>query len=135
MNKYSQQGWSMGSLILVLVLVAFFMLCAFKLVPVYVENYYITNGLQRLGDDPEKLQSASKAQILKDLQHYFLINNVRSPASKRIEIERTSDGVLVINQYETRVPLFANIDVILSFHNVLNSARPDDCCAVPATSK
>lgn len=123
-----QGGWSSWSLLMVMIIAAFFLLCAFKLVPAYAENYYIVNGLKQLGEEPEKLSKMSNEQIRRDLSSYYTINNVRSAGAKELEISRSSRGVVVSNEYEERIPLLANIDVVLKFHNVLDSSRPDDCC-------
>lgn len=127
-NKTRQGGWSSWSLLLVMIIAAFFLLCAFKLVPAYAENYYIVNGLKQLADDPVKLNKMTNDQIRRDLSSYFSINNVRSAGSKQLEITRSSRGVVITNMYEERIPLLANIDVVLKFHNELDSARIDDCC-------
>lgn len=123
-----QSGWSSMSLLLVMIIAAFFLLCAFKLVPAYAENYYIVTGLKQLAAEPEKLEKMSNEQIRRDLSSYYTINNVRSAGAKQLEFTRSSRGVVISNQYEERIPLLANIDVVLRFHNVLDSSRPDDCC-------
>ncbi|HEY7886226.1 MAG TPA: DUF4845 domain-containing protein [Cellvibrionaceae bacterium] len=128
---YSQRGWSSLSLLLVIVIAAFFLMCAFKLVPAYAENHYIVTGLKQLADDPEGLAKKTNAQIIRDLNSYYTINNVRSAGAKEIDITRNSRGVVIVNQYEERIPLLANIDVVLRFHNVLDSSNPDDCCKPP----
>ena len=127
-SQRRQRGWSSWSLLLVMIIAAFFLLCAFKLIPVYAENYYIVNGLKQLGEDPQKLSKMSNDQIRRDLSSYYTINNVRSAGSKQLEISRSSRGVVITNQYEERIPLLGNIDVVLKFHNELDSSRADDCC-------
>ncbi len=130
----SQRGLSSIGWLLVIVLVAFFGMCAAKMVPVYVENHYIVNGLDSLTDEGESLKRMSKGEITRKLNSYFSINGVRSPAAKEIEFIQGSQGIIIVNKYETRVPLLANIDVVMSFHNVLDSSRPDECCAAPEDS-
>jgi hypothetical protein len=123
-----QSGLSAISLLLVLVIAAFLMLCAFKVVPIYAENYYITAGLKTLAEDNPDLSKMSTNDIKKAMNRYYTINNVRSEGAKQLEVVRNSRNLLVINEYESRVPLLANIDVVVSFKNVLDSDRPDECC-------
>ncbi|BFM20356.1 hypothetical protein R50076_14050 [Gilvimarinus japonicus] len=104
------------------------MLCAFKVVPIYAENYYITAGLKTLAEDNPDLSKMSTNDIKKAMNRYYTINNVRSEGAKQLEVVRNSRNLLVINEYESRVPLLANIDVVVSFKNVLDSDRPDECC-------
>ena len=107
---------------------AFLALFAFKVVPEYAENRYITSGLKALGENNPDLTKMSTTDIKRAMNNYYSINNIRSEGAKQIEVIRNSRNVLVINEYETRVPLLANIDLVLSFKNVLDSDNPDDCC-------
>ncbi|WP_020210496.1 DUF4845 domain-containing protein [Gilvimarinus chinensis] len=132
-TKASQRGLSSIGWLLVIMVVAFFGLCAAKLVPVYAENYYIVNGLQALADEGDELKRMSKGEITRKLNSYFSINNVRSEGARQLEFVQSSKGIIIVNKYETRVPLIYNIDVVLSFHNVLDSSRPDECCTAPET--
>ena len=59
---------------------------------------------------------------------FYTINNVRSEGASNIKIERTPKKTQVNIDYEVRVPLVYNIDVVMSFNNQLDSSRPDDCC-------
>ncbi|WP_339899350.1 DUF4845 domain-containing protein [uncultured Gilvimarinus sp.] len=126
--KLKQSGLSAISLLLVLVIGAFLMLFAFKVVPVYAENYYITTGLKTLAEDNPDLAKMSTTQIKSAMNRYYSINNVRSEGAKQIDVIRNARNVLVVNEYESRVPLIHNIDLVLSFKNVLDSDRPDECC-------
>jgi|SRR5690554_456329 len=127
-TNIKQSGLSAISLVLVLVIAAFLMLCAFKVVPLYAENYYITTGLKTLARDNPELAKMNTNEIKRAMERYYTINNVRSEGAKEIEVIRNSRNVLIINEYEARVPLLANIDVVLSFKNVLDSDHPNDCC-------
>ncbi|WP_198147292.1 DUF4845 domain-containing protein [Gilvimarinus polysaccharolyticus] len=123
-----QSGLTAISMLMVLIISAFLALFAFKVVPEYVENYYNVAGLKALGADNPNLAKMSTKEIKKAMSRYYSINNVRSEGSKQIEVVRNSRNVLVINEYESRVNLIANIDLVLRFKNVLDSDNPDDCC-------
>ncbi|MDO3384108.1 DUF4845 domain-containing protein [Gilvimarinus algae] len=128
----SQRGLSSIGWLLVIIVVVFACMCAAKLTPVYLENYYIVNGLKALAENNEEsLKRMSRAEITRKLESYFSINSVRSPGAKELEFIQNSKGIVIVNQYETRVPLIANIDVVMSFHNVLDSSNPDQCCEPP----
>lgn len=123
-----QRGLSMPVLILILALVGFFLMVAFKVVPVYVENRYIVAALNTLGEDAQQLPSMTTREIKSKLQRIYTVNNIRSEGSKQIEVDKQSDKVLVRVAYETRVPLFLNVDLVMSFENELDSSQPDRCC-------
>jgi len=70
----------------------------------------------------------SDSDIKKKMENFYMINNVRSDASKKIVIARNANGVVVKIDYDTRDTFFYNIDLILNFANHLDSAHPDLCC-------
>jgi len=131
-----QRGMGMLQWALVIAVVGFFILFAFKVVPLYAENRYVESALRSLENGGEKLEQMTDAEIKKKLDNFYTINNVRSEGpTKNIKIERESEKALVTVDYETRVPLFYNIDLVLSFQNHLDSTRPGQCCKPPATVK
>lgn len=124
-----QRGMGMLQWAVVIAIAGFFLLFAFKVVPLYAENRYVESALRSLQTGGEKLEQMTDAEINKKLTNFYMINNVRSPGpTKNIKIQRESEKVLVTVDYETRVPLFYNIDLVLSFQNHLDSARPGQCC-------
>ncbi|MEX1033329.1 MAG: DUF4845 domain-containing protein [Cellvibrionaceae bacterium] len=130
-TRRSQQGLSSIGWLLVILVAGFFLTCAFKLVPAYADNMYIKDGLKSLSEfenTDRGYAGMSNSDIRSHLSNYFYINNVRSEATKSIDIERKRDKVLVNINYETRVPLFYNIEVVMTFNNQFDSNRPAACC-------
>jgi hypothetical protein len=137
-NQYKtikrQRGLGMLQWALVIAVAGFFLLFAFKVVPLYAENRYVESALRSLETGGEKVEQMTDAEIKKKLGNFYLINNVRSEGpTKNIKIDRRSEDLLITIDYETRVPLFYNIDLVLSFQNHLDSSRPGQCCK-PATA-
>ncbi len=129
-----QRGLGMLQWALVIAVAGFFLLFAFKVVPLYAENRYVESALRSLETGGEKVGEMTDAEIRKKLGNFYMINNVRSEGpTKNIKIDRRSEDLLITIDYETRVPLFYNIDLVLSFQNHLDSARPGQCCK-PATA-
>src|SRR5688572_3852649 len=131
-----QRGMGMLQWALVLAIAGFFLLFAFKVIPLYAENRYVESALRSLENSGEKLEQMTDAEISKKLNNFYMINNVRSVGpTKNIKVMRESEKALVTVDYETRVPLFWNIDLVVSFQNHLDSTRPGKCCKPPATLK
>lgn len=129
MNKNSQAGMSSLGLLFVLLIGAFALTCFFKLGPVYLDNWHISGALKSMGEQhATNLHQMSKDNIRSELSKFYTINNIRGEAAKALEVKRQKEYTLVIVAYEVRVPMFANIDVVLSFNNVLDSRNPDECC-------
>lgn len=135
MNKKNQAGMSALMLLFVLLLLSFALTCFFKLGPVYLDNLHIRGALKGMGEQhAHDLHQLTASNIRSELSKFYTINNIRGEAAKALEVKRVKDHTLVIVAYEVRVPMFANIDVVLSFNNVLDSRNPEDCCSSSETN-
>lgn len=124
-----QRGLGMLQWMLVIAVAGFFLIFAFKVIPLYAENRYVESALRSLAAAGEEIDEMSEMEIKQKLGNFYMVNNVRSEGpTKNIKIERESEKVLVTIDYETRVPLFYNIDLVLTFQNHLDSTRPGECC-------
>jgi hypothetical protein len=124
-----QRGLSMPVLVLIIAVGGFFLLCLFRVVPVYAENRYVVAALNSLAADPTRLHSMSVREVRQELHRFYDINNVRSPEPRNnIDVNKRSTNTIVNINYEQRVPLVWNIDLVVSFENQLDSARPEACC-------
>ncbi len=130
-----QQGLGMWGWLLVLIVAGFFLLCAFKIVPLYAENRYVVTALKSLIDPATPLENMTDGEIKRKLENFYMINNVRSEGpTKNIEIKREARKVLVTVNYESRVtlfddvPLLRTLDVVVFFENHLDSSLPQFCC-------
>ena len=130
-SSRKQKGMSSLMLLYLLSSIGFFVLCAFKIVPLYAENRYIQEAMRALGDSSEPINDMSKSKIKKTLQKFYMVNNIRSPGANEITVERSSVATIVHVDYDVNVPLFMNISVVLSFENYLDSRKPGECCKPP----
>jgi len=124
-----QAGMGLIQLLVVLAAAGFFLLFAFRVVPLYAENRYVVVGLRALQDSGNRLVEMSDSEIIKKMQNFYLINNVRSEGpTKNLKIDRSHNRIMVTVDYETRVNLLYNIDLVLTFANHLNSDHIELCC-------
>lgn len=131
MNKNKQAGMSLYALLIILLVAGFFMLLGFKLVPAYAENMYIRSALKSLAEEHStELAQMNKGKIRTELSRFYMLNNVRSDGAKALEIDRQKERTLIIVAYEVRVPIIGNVDAVMSFNNVLDSSKPEECCSV-----
>lgn len=126
--RQKQLGLGSVGWLFVLTVGGFALLCLFRLGPVYMDDRAIQGSFKNLAERNPDLTSLRKSEIRSQLSKYNTINGIRSPGSREIDITRKKDKLLINNQYEVRVPLFYNIDVVLSFENQLDSENPDKCC-------
>lgn len=121
MKKQSQLGMSSLSLLLVLIAVAFVLMAAFKIGPLYLDNYFVKSSVESLQD--EKITEMSDVQIHKALYSRFIVNGVRDIDVKQALIERSSKGVVVDLSYEKRVNFIGNVDVVVIFNNRFDTSN------------
>ena len=90
-----------------------------KVVPVYTDNATIERILDGLAAEPE-MGSKSTDAIDKIIKARFHVNNIRDfDYSKNLTIVRDNDGARIILDYEVRVPLVYNLDLIASFNKTV----------------
>lgn len=129
-----QTGYAMWQWIFFLLIAAFFMLLAFRLIPLYTENQFIKAGLKDLVKLDENLLEMTDAEIRKRMDNYYLVNNVRTQKSSDIEIDRDDDHVVVMIDYEAKAnlftdqPLLGTVDLVVTFKNHLDSRSVRECC-------
>lgn len=128
-TKRYQQGLGAIGWLCVILIAVFLGLCAVRMVPAYSDNQLVKSALRSLTRDVESVHTMSKGEIRQKLNSFYTINNVRGPATKALDVDRQRDKTLVKVNYEVRVPLFANVSVVMTFDNVLDSSRPQECCS------
>ncbi len=126
--KQKQYGMSMTGWLFVILVLGITFTIIVKLAPLYAENRYVVEALKSLSETPNGFESMSNGEIKQKLYSFYTINGVRSEGSKNIEIDRQPNKVLVSINYEVRVPMFYNVDAVVSFNNVLDSKFPGECC-------
>lgn len=112
-----QKGLSFYGWLLVMGLVVFFGLLTIKLAPVYLDNYKVQQAIAKLGKDPESGELTESA-IRRSIAKQFDIEMIKDVAPEDITITEDQGVVSVEVEYEVRVPLFYNVDAVVSFHDV-----------------
>lgn len=112
--RHHQQGLSTLSLILIILVAAFFGTCAVKLLPVYIESFTVKKAVE-IAVDQARTKKLSPTEIRKVLGKQLDVNRAEAIAIKDVVITRAEGKTIVNANYEKRVPLMFNIDVILKF--------------------
>ena len=123
-----QRGMAMSSWMIIIALAGFFLTIFFKMGPVYLENHGVRSALASMAQSSRDLNELDRDEIYGQISRYFTINNVRSVKVKDLKIVRMEDKTLINHDYETRVPLFLNVDVVMKFRNQVDSSNIEACC-------
>lgn len=109
-----QSGLSALGWLVVLAVASFFLLCFFRIGPLYLEYFQLKEVLDEVLS-PEQAANKSKQELLDALQRRFVVNRTEAISLKDIEFTQTRGTLVADCSYEKRVPLIANIDVVVKF--------------------
>lgn len=118
-----QEGWTMWSLMFTLLILGSIAWIGLKIVPLYMENSTIRSSLKSLQND-RSLADASYEEIYELIDKRLDINGIRTIKEEDVEFVEEESYTQVRIDYEKRLPLVSNIDIILTFKNHVNLAAP-----------
>ncbi|MBP0048378.1 DUF4845 domain-containing protein [Marinobacterium sp. AK62] len=118
-----QRGASLLSTLLVLIVAGVFFSVGFKLFTPYKDHATINSIMTNMVSDPEEL-TVSIREMRSNLDKRFLINQVKLPNREALDI-RLEEGVLYFDlKYEVRVPMFYNVDALVTFEEHYEAVKP-----------
>lgn len=109
-----QKGFSKFGLLMTLVILICLLTFGLKVLPIYIDHKYVRDIAQELvdsGDAAEMTQTEVRNQIASGMR----INNVFDFDLNAISSTRSNGDATISIEYEKRVPLVSNIDIIVSF--------------------
>ncbi len=108
-----QHGMSFYGMCIALVIAVFFGMLAIKIVPVYVDNSLMRTAINKALDT----QNAGmvESQIRDNISNSMLVNNITGPARHSVSVTSKNGRIIAQSNYEVRIPIVYNIDVIISF--------------------
>ena len=112
----SQRGASGLSILFTIMIIVFFVATGLKLTPIYLDNATIKGAMDALNEQPgitKMSRGKIKGILLKQLQ----INNVRNIKQEQVVIKKEKGRLTVNVDYEIRLDLIQNIDLLVSFEN------------------
>lgn len=115
MNR-QQQGASTITIMVWVFLVLFLGLILSKLVPVYSDYWYLSSLTKELASRVSQ-EELSLFDVRERLDKNLLINNIQFDAKKGLRFDNSTNPNSLVLEYEQRVSLFFNIDIVASFYN------------------
>lgn len=130
MNNKNQHGLSLVSVLFFIIVFGSALLFAAAVLPSYINNQAVVGSLKQLADEPN-LDEMTLSEFRSRLQKALSLNSVNEKARKALSVQRKRSGeggFVATIQYENRENLFLNIDIVTSYHNVLDTKAPELCC-------
>ncbi len=117
MNSTARQsGVTMWGMLVIALLVVFFALLLFKLIPPYLEDLKVSGALDSVERQAQG-GAMSNPEIIEALRKRFDIDDVTHVSLQDIRIERRANVKVITIEYETVVPLVFNISALLDFNH------------------
>ncbi len=119
MPLQKQKGLTTLGLLVAILVIGFAVMLGMKTSPFYLDDYAVAKVLKSL-DNRSGIAEASRSEV-KEWVHKGLNTNRIDLSRDELKITRDrKDGVIIDINYERRVHLMYNIDLILSFKHYWN---------------
>lgn len=109
-----QRGFSKLGLVFMLVVLVSGLTFALKVLPVYIDHNFVKGVAESLLESG-RANSMTQAEVREEIAASMRVNNVRDFDLDSISTSRANGASIISITYERRIPLVANIDIILSF--------------------
>lgn len=110
----AQRGASIYAMLVVMTLLGLIIFTGLKLSPAYLDNSAVNNAIGNLQESGE-LHSMSLRDIRTYVSRTMQANGANWDSDNIDQVEEGGVEYLVLD-YESRVPLFANIDAVVKFN-------------------
>lgn len=110
-----ERGLSIWGVLLLVFLVVFFGTLVVKLSGPYYDQFTLNAMLSRMVDDSSR-GTFSESDFRDRVRRNVNINNIQVDVNRALTFDRRSNPPKLILDYEERIHLFSNVDVVLTFY-------------------
>jgi len=115
-TRGGQDGMTYLGMLSLMIVIAFVAMVVLKVLPVYMENFKVQSSLKSLAQEPkDDLAALPAGEVEKLLLKRFSVNDVEHVTKDDIKITKEGHKTVVAVDYEARVPLFMNVDLVARF--------------------
>ena len=115
LNRGRQMG-ALGGYIIAILVFGGLLTMASRLVPLYMDHNTMSNIMDKMQAETG-LGVKTDFQLIDLMKKRFKLNNIRDfPIHEHTEFKRSGRGTDVVLDYEVRIPMISNLDVIASFN-------------------
>ncbi len=122
-SMHTQGGWTFQGLLLFFLVIGSLGSVAANLVPVYVDHKTLVEVIEGTLADRSKLE-LSPQELKLTLQKKLGINNLKLPDRDAVKILREDGYIRFYVDYEVRVPMYYNVDALVSFKDTYEAIAP-----------
>ncbi|MEM1112730.1 MAG: DUF4845 domain-containing protein [Pseudomonadota bacterium] len=112
-----QKGVSILSLLAIMIMVGFFVMCVIKMAPAYFEYLSIKEIVNKTADQYDP-QSDSISEIRMKIDNLFNTNQIYGMRARDVEVYRKDGKTYIDANHEIRIPIMGRIDAVLKFDDL-----------------
>lgn len=105
------------SWLVTLAVASFFLTCAFKVGPLYIDYWQAKKVLDDVVASAS-VSNLSKQELIESIQRRLDVSRIDAFQAKDVRFTETHGGRELDASYEKRVPLLSNIDVVVKFDSL-----------------
>ncbi|MDY0012434.1 MAG: DUF4845 domain-containing protein [Rhodocyclaceae bacterium] len=113
MSMHKQSGVSLIGTLIIGAILAFFFLLALKAVPAYTEFMAVERVFKQIADNSSV--DTTVAQIRRDYEKRAYIDDIKSVEPADVQVSKHTGKVVLSADYEKRIPVVANISLVIAF--------------------
>lgn len=113
----AQLGMGMIGMLVVMLIGGLLLTCVIKMFPVYVGNWNIQSILGDLESQFEGVGALKKEDIVKKISKRMNVDMVDVITMDDVVVKKESGVYMVTANYEKRVKLIGNVDLVMVFNN------------------
>lgn len=110
-----QRGVSVLGVLVILALFSFFLTVAIRLMPAFMEGRAVKSAIE--GVAAASGPDSSLRDVVRRIDSTFITNRIDVISSRDVKVYREDGKIFIDASYETRTPLFENVDAVLMFPN------------------
>jgi hypothetical protein len=129
--RQCQSGMSIPGLLIVMIMVGFFLMCAIRMSPPYFEYLSVKDIISRIANEHDS-ETQGIRQIRRKIADIFNTNQIYELGPREVEVYRKKGKTYIDSNYEVRLPIMGPIDAILKFDDLLYEAGQSEPMAGPA---
>ena len=116
--RQRQAGMSIWGMLVVAIMVGFYVLCAVKLIPIYTEYLSVKEIVTKVAREHQP-GTTTTGQMRRRLDNLFNTNQIYGLKPSEVEIYRKGGKTFIDANYEGRVTIAGQLDVVLRFDDLL----------------
>lgn len=117
-SRGRQSGLSIPGMLIVMIMVGFFIMCAIRMAPPYFEYLSVKDIVARMVMEHDA-ETQSLGQIRRKIANIFNSNQIYELQPEEVEIFRKKGKTFIDANYEVRIPIMGRIDAVLKFDDLL----------------